>query len=268
MTTILLFISFFLLNLNDLRSEIGFTQYLNRSLPLELTFHNELGKKILLQNYFLPQQKKPVILVFSYNSCSSLCHHVLNQVQQATLKLPLTLSKDFIILNISIDPQESFSISARKKKKYLDYYNQVRKIKTGHNLSGWNFLSASEPTIKKITTVAGFNYQYDQETKEYRHPSGMMIITPEGKISRYFLGLQYEERDLHLSLIEASRFKIGQLKENLILLCSSFDPTVGKYSLTIKGLLKFLAALTVLILLFFLIISLLQDLRHKERENV
>jgi protein SCO1/2 len=213
---------------------VEFEQKLNQQLPLDLTFLNEAGQTVQLADYF---DQKPVILVFAYYECPMLCTLVLNGLVASLNGLSFDAGNQFEIVTVSIDPTETPELAAAKKAVYLEQYRRPGVA------DGWHFLTGDQAAIDQLTQATGFHYNYDPEKNEYAHPTGIMVVTPQGKIARYFYGIDFPARDLRLGLIEAAANKIGSPVDQLLLLCYHYDPVVGQYTLTIMNIIR-LAGLT------------------------
>jgi len=223
----------------ELLKEVGIDQKLNQSIPLDLTFGDEDGKTVALGQFF---GQKPVILTLVYYNCPMLCTQVLNGVESSLKELSTDIGKQYDVVTISIDPTESHVLAETKKEMYVGMYGRPGAAQ------GWHFLTGDEPQIKQLADAVGFRYAYDPDTKQFAHASAIMLLTPEGKISRYFYGIQYPTRDLRLGLVEASEGKIGSPVDQVLLFCYHYDPATGKYGLLISHVIKAAGALTVLIL--------------------
>ncbi|MBE7553546.1 MAG: SCO family protein [Anaerolineales bacterium] len=213
---------------------VEFEQKLNQQLPLELTFRNEAGQSVQLADYF---DHKPVILVFAYYECPMLCTLVLNGLVSSLNGLTFDVGNQFDIVTVSIDPTETPTLAAAKKAVYLEQYQRPGAA------DGWRFLTGEQAEIDQLTQAVGFHYNYDPVKDEYAHPTGIMVVTPQGKIARYFYGIDFPARDLRLGLVEAAANKIGSPVDQLLLLCYHYDPVVGQYTLTIMNIIR-LAGLT------------------------
>lgn len=231
--------------LRDVRIE----QKLDQQLPLDLVFRDESGQQVNLGKYF---GKKPVVLSFVYYDCPMLCTQVLNAMTTSFRVLPFEVGKEFDVVTISFDPRETPELAAAKKKVYVDYLPQ--KMAAGAT-SGWHFLTGDPASIERITDAVGFRYHYDEATKQFAHASGIMIATPEGKLSRYFYGIDYAARDLRLGLIESSQSKIGSPVDQLLLYCYHYDPATGKYGAAVMRVMRIagVATLLTMIAMFFLL---------------
>ena len=239
-------------------ADIGLDQRLNAQLPLDLTFTDESGNPVRLREYF---GTKPVILSLAYYECPMLCSLVINGVIRTLRTLSFSAGNEFNVLTISFNPKDTPKMAAIKKQTSLQSYNRAGAE------TGWHFLTGNEATIKQLTQVIGFRYRYDPERKEYAHPSGIMVLTPEGRISRYFYGVEYAPRDVRLGLIEAASGKIGSPVDQLLLLCYHYDPATGKYGVVITRSLRLAGAVTVLGIGTFIILSLRRDRRQKQTAN-
>jgi protein SCO1 len=223
----------------ELLKQVGIDQKLNQSIPLSLTFHDENGQTVELAQFF---GQKPVILTLVYYNCPMLCTQVLNGVESGLKELPTDIGKQFEVVTVSIDPTESHVLAKVKQEMYVGMYGRPGAAQ------GWHFLTGEEPQIKQLADAVGFRYAYDPDTKQFAHASAIMLLTPQGKISRYFYGIQYPSRDLRLGLVEASEGKIGTPVDQVLLFCYHYDPATGKYGLLISHVIQAGGALTVLIL--------------------
>jgi protein SCO1 len=233
--------------------DIGIDQLLNNQVPLDLEFRDETGRTVKLAEYF---KDKPVVLSLVYYNCPRLCTQVLNGLLGALKSLPMTPGNEFVNLTVSFDPRETPELAAAKKTEYLTRY------KRPGSESGWHFLTGDEASIKALTKAVGFRYIWDPVTKQYGHASGIMILTPQGKLSRYFYGIEYAPRDLRFGVIDASAGKVGSLADQLILYCYMYDPDRGTYSLIVMRLLRIFGGFTLITLS-----TLFLYLRRKEKQK-
>ena len=222
--------------LRDVRIE----QKLNQQLPLDLVFRDEAGQTVKLGQYF---GQKPVIISLVYYDCPMLCTQVLNGMITSFRVLPFQVGKEFDVVTISFDPREKSDLAAQKKKLYVDYLPD--KMEASAN-TGWHFLTGDAASIERITDAVGFHYRYDEATSQFAHASAIMIATPEGKLSRYFYGIDYPARDLRLGLIESSQNKIGSPVDQLLLYCYHYDPATGKYGAAVMRIMRIAGVLTLL----------------------
>ncbi len=231
---------------------VGIKQNLNAQLPLDLIFLNEEGRAVALREYF---GKKPVVLAFVYYECPMLCTQILNGLLESVRVLKFDVGEEYEIATVSFDPGETPKLAAEKKKIYLQQYDRAGAEK------GWHFLTGDSTAIKALTQAAGFHYRYDPATDQFAHASGILVITPQGKISKYFYGVEYSPRDLRLALVEASENKIGSAVDQLLLYCFHYDPLTGKYSLVVINALRVAGIATVFSLATFMLIMFRRDRR-------
>jgi len=229
---------------------VGIDQNLNGQVPLELTFKDETGQAVRLGQYF---GKKPVVLALVYYECPGLCDLVLNGLSNSMEKVTLNLGSDFDVVTVSFNPRENWQLAASKKANY------VEKFKGKGALQGWHFLTGQEDNIKKLADAVGFHYKYDTINKQFAHAAGIVVLTPEGRIARYFYGIEYKPRDLRLGLVEASEHKIGSPADAILLFCYHYDPMTGKYGLAITRVIRTLGSATVLALGALLFILMRND---------
>jgi protein SCO1/2 len=222
--------------LRDVRIE----QKLDQQLPLDLAFRDESGRDVKLGEYF---GRKPVVLAFVYYDCPMLCTQVLNGMVTSFRVLPFQVGEEFDVVTISFDPRETPALAQSKKKVYVDYLPEKMRAKAAN---GWHFLTGDPANIEKITQAAGFHYRYDEETKQFAHASAIMVTTPEGKLSRYFYGIEYAPRDLRLGLIESAESRIGSPVDQLLLYCYHYDPATGKYGAAIMRMMRIAGVVTLL----------------------
>jgi len=220
--------------------DIGINQRLNERIPLDLTFRNEAGEPVTLQEFF---GAKPVILVLAYYRCPRLCSVVLNNLMESLQQVDFEIGKEFAIVTVSIDPRETPELAAAKKEAHVAHYGRPSAI------TGWHFLTGEEKAIEQLAESVGFSYRYDSERDVFDHASGILILTPDGTIARYFYGVDFSPRDLRFALEDASAGKIGSpIARSLRLLCFAYDPASGKYTLLTMRLVRAGAAAMVLML--------------------
>jgi protein SCO1/2 len=219
---------------------IGVDEKPDGQLPLDVKFTNELGQTVTLRDCMLPG--KPMILQLSYFGCPMLCDLVSKGMLKSMEELDLNIGSDFTVVNLSFDQRETKTDAALKKKGYLDHYDRK-----GAG-SGWRFLVGDPESVKAVTDAVGFKYKWDDATKQFAHPAVLMVITPEGRISRYLYGVDFPQRTMRLSLVEASQGKIGTTVDQLIMLCYHYDPQTGKYSMAAMDMMRVGGAMTVLVL--------------------
>ncbi|MFQ5637765.1 MAG: SCO family protein [bacterium] len=242
----------------DILQKVGIDQRLNESIPLDLVFYDESGQAILLQDYF---KEKPVILSLVYYECPMLCTMILNGLLRSLNTLKFNVGQEFDVLTVSFDPKETPELAATKKRTYIHKYGRAGAEK------GWHFLTGDSASIRKLTEAVGFRYTFDPSTQQYVHASGVMLLTPHGKLSRYFYGIEYSPRDLRLGLIEASSGQIGTPVDQFLLYCYHYDPSQGKYGLAIMNVIRIFGTMTVVVLVSFMILMLRRDKRIKNAQR-
>lgn len=231
---------------------IGFDQRLDASVPYDLTFLDEAGQPVQLSHFF---DGKPVILSLGYFACPNLCplarHGLLASLQQ----LQFTAGEEFTVLAVSIDPTETPQLAARTRDEFVQAYDRPA------GEPGWHFLTGDHEAIDKLADAVGFRYAYDTRQQAYAHASGVIILTPEGAVSRYLFGLEYAPRDLRLALVEATANRIGTVIDQVLLFCYHYDPVSGEYTMLIMNVLR-LAGLATVLLLGGMVILLLRRERR------
>lgn len=230
--------------------EIGIDQKLDEQLPLDLMFYDENGQAVHLQDYF---GEKPVILSLVYYECPMLCNQVLNGVVSSLRTLSFDVGKEFTVVTVSFNPREKPELAFKKKASYIKEYARAGAEQ------GWHFLTGDSAAIASLTRSVGFRYRYDASTNQFVHASGIFVITPRGRTSRYFYGIEYSPRDLRLALVEASDNKIGSPVDQILLYCFHYDPVTGKYGVAIMNVLRLAGITTVAVLGAFMIVMFRRD---------
>lgn len=218
-------------------NNVGIDQKLGAAVPPDLTFRDETGREVRLGQYF---GRKPIVLSLVYFECPGLCTVVLNELQRTLNGLSLTAGDQFDVLTVSFDPRETPTLANAKRQEYLKRYGR----KQGE--AGWHFLTGDAEPIRRLTDAVGFRYAWDERNKQFVHSSGIMVLTPEGRISRYFFGVDYAPTDVKLAIQEASGNRIGSPAERVVLYCFRYDPTTGKYGFLIGRALKVGGILTLI----------------------
>jgi protein SCO1/2 len=236
----------FFQNPDSILTQISIDQKLDAQIDPSITFTDESGRDVKLGDYF---GNKPIILTPVYYECPMLCSMLLNGLVKTMRVMPFTAGKEFEIVTFSIDPNETPHLAAQKKEHYVRDYG-----KSGA-ANGWHFLTGNAESIHKLTDEIGFRYKYDTGTKQWAHASAIVLLTPSGRISQYFYGIEYDPADLKLSLVEASNRKIGSLVDHVLLYCFQYNPTTGKYSLAVMRVLRTSAILTLLVIVSFVLLS-------------
>jgi protein SCO1/2 len=218
--------------------EVKIEQRLNEQVPLDLQFKDETGRTVRLSEYI--NNSKPVILSLVFYQCPMLCNQILTGLLGSLRSQSFDVGKEFEVLTVSFDPRETPELAAQKKQSYLQRYNRPGAEK------GWHFLTGDQENIRRLTDAVGFQYNYDEKTNQFAHASGIMVMTPGGKLSRYFYGIEYNPRDLRLGLVEASDNKIGSTVDQLLLYCYHYDPATGRYGPVVMNIMRIGGIATVL----------------------
>jgi protein SCO1 len=236
--------------------EIGFDQHIGQRLPLDAEVVDEGGRATHAREYF---GSRPVILVFAYYSCPMLCTQVINGLASAVGVLSLQPGRDFDVVVVSFDPHDTPATAAAKKAQYVERYKAPGAAGAAH------FLTATQPSIDRLTKSAGFRYVWDTPTGQFAHPTGVVVLTPDGRIARYLFGIEYGPRDLRFALVEASAGRVGSAVDTLLLYCYHYDPMTGRYGLVIMRTLRIAGASTVLALGAFVLVMLRRETRGRGR---
>jgi protein SCO1/2 len=241
-------------NLPEALRGVGFDQNLGAPVPLDLDFRDESGAEVILGDYF---GERPVILTLVYYECPMLCTLVLNGLVQSLRAVPFDVGKDFEIVTVSFDPTETPALARRSKETYVTSFGRPEAE------AGWHFLTGSESAIEALTAAVGFRYTYDPELKQFAHASGIMILTPDGRLARYFFGVEYAPKDVRLGLVEASEGKIGNLIDQVLLFCFHYDPEEGKYGAAAMNGIRAGGVVTLAAIGLYLLRSIRRDRRRE-----
>jgi protein SCO1/2 len=220
-------------------SDLAFDQRLNEQVPLDLRFQDEAGRTVNLRDYF---GTKPVILVPIYYSCTTVCPILMDGLARSLRSLPFDPGKDFEVVTVSINPRETPRQAADRREHVL------KRFERPGTEGGWHFLVGDDASIRPLMNAVGFRYTYDAKSDQYAHPTGIVILTPQGRTARYFYGIDFPPRDLRLGLIEAAENKIGTVIDQALLFCYRYDPITGKYGLIVMNTLRLAGLGTVLVL--------------------
>lgn len=231
--------------------EVGFDQNLGDDLPLDLVFVNEKGEDATLGSFFQPE--RPVVLALVYYECPMLCNMILNGLISSLDILSFEPGTDYDVVVVSFNPEEDHYLAAAKKRGYMEQFDRPG------TEGGFHFLTGTQENIDALTEAVGFRYVYDEEAEEYAHASGITVVTPEGKISRYLFGVEYAPKDLRLALVESGQSKIGSAVDQLLLFCYAYDPATGQYGADIMNIMRLGGLLTLLAVLAFIILSRRRD---------
>ena len=232
---------------------VGVDQRLDEQVPLDLQFRDETGKSVRLGDYF---GKRPVILNLAYFGCTMLCGEVQTGIIGSLRTLQFNPSTDFDLVTVSFDPKETPEQAAAKKKSLLLRYHRPGAEQ------GWHFLTGDQKNIEALTKSVGFDYQYDANSGQWAHAAAIILLTPKGKISKYFYGVEFAPKDLRFGLIEASENKIGTIVDQMLLYCYHYNPATGRYGAVIMNVLRLAGVATVLILGGFVLIMFRRESSH------
>ena len=218
---------------------VGIEQHLDEQVPPDLTFRDDTGRTVKLGDYF---GHKPLILNLVYYNCTMLCGEALAGLASAMRLVKFNVGDQFDVVTVSFDPRETPEMAAAKKIDYVKRYGRANAA------AGWHFLTGEPDSINALTKAVGFQYQYDARTNQYAHATAIMVLTPQGRISRYFYGVDFPPKDLRMGLVEASQGKIGNVVDAVLLYCYHYDPETGKYGAMVANILRLAAAATILML--------------------
>jgi protein SCO1/2 len=235
---------------------VGIEQHLDAQVPPDLTFRDETAKAVKLGDYF---GRKPLILNLVYYNCNMLCGEALAGLSSAMRLVKFDVGNEFDVITVSFDPRETPEMAAGKKKDYVGRYGRANAA------AGWHFLTGQPESINTLTKLVGFQYQYDPRSNQYAHATAIMVLTPQGRISRYFYGVDFPPKDLRMGLVEASQGRIGNAVDAVLLYCYHYNPETGKYGAMVANILRLAAAATILIMGIFLFILWRLDLSVPRR---
>jgi protein SCO1/2 len=235
---------------------VGIEQHLDGQVPADLAFVDDAGRAVKLGDYF---GKKPLILNLVYYNCTMLCGEALAGLSASMKMIKFDVGNQFDVVTVSFNPRETPEVAAAKKVEYLKRYGRPNAA------AGWHFLTGSAESINALTRAVGFQYQYDATKDQYAHATAIMVLTPEGRISRYFYGVDFPPKDLRMGLVEASQGKIGNAVDQVLLYCYHYDPAAGKYGAVVSNMLKLGAGLTIILIggLLFILIRLDRAAPHQ-----
>ena len=229
-----------------------FEQRLNEQVPLDLEFRDEAGQAVRLGSFFTG---KPVILAMIYYSCPNICSIAVEDLIEKMRDVGFLLGKDYQVVTVSIDPRETPTIAAEKKAEFVKHYNR-----SGAE-NGWHALTGEDAMIQRLARSIGFSYAWDPNLKEYAHPSGVTVLTAQGKISQYLYALVYSTTDLRLGLVRASENQIGSLVDKILLRCYQFDPLTGRYTPAVMTIVRIISLMVVAVLAVFLARTVIKERR-------
>jgi len=238
----------------EILEHVGIEQKIGASLPLDLTFYDSDGDAVALGDYFVD---KPVILTLVYYDCPMLCTEVLNGLSRSLAPLNYSIGDEFEVVTVSFDPKETPALAKKKKEVYTQRYGRPG------TYEGWHFLTGDESAIDAITHKVGFNYAFDESTKQFVHGSAIIIATPQGDVSHYFFGIEYPSEDVRLALIESSENKLGNVFDQVMLYCFNYDPEQGRYGVVIMNAMRVAGLITLVAMGSFMIFMFQRDRRGR-----
>lgn len=231
---------------------VGFEPQLNAQLPLDVNFRDESGRDVQLREYF---GRKPVVLALVYYGCPMLCNQVEMGVVGSLKMLSFNPARDYEVLFVSFDPRENPEMASKKKTAALSRFGRPE------TAAGWHFLTGKQEAIRAVASAVNFRYSFDEKHNLFAHASGIMLLTPDGRISRYFYGVEYPSRDVRLGLVDASAGKIGTPIDHLLLFCFQYNPETARYSATVLRIVRLGGILTILTIVVGILIFRRRDVR-------
>jgi protein SCO1/2 len=215
--------------------EVGFDQHLGEQVPGDIALRDEAGRDVRLSDYL---GRRPVVLALVYYECPMLCTLTLNGLTSAMGVLSFEAGREYEVVTVSFEPKERPELAAAKKKAYLE------RLKRPAAAAGWHFLTGDAPSLERLTRAVGFRYAWDEQARQYAHPSGLVVLAPDGRIARYLYGIEYAPRDLRFALVEASEGRVGGAVDSVVLYCYQYDPARGRYGAAVIRLVRAAALLT------------------------
>lgn len=238
----------------QVEGQVGFDQRLGAQLPLDLVFTDESGRAAPLRTFF---GQRPVLLTFVYYNCTMLCPLLLDGITRVLRPIAFSAGEAFDVVVVSINPRETAAQAAAKKLEIVQRYGRPKAA------AGFHFLTGTQEAIQALTAAAGFRYAYDSKSDQYAHPAGILIVTPEGKIARYYYGIDFSPRDVRLGLIEAANNTIGTAMDQVLLLCYHYDPLTGSYGVVVINIVRLAGLVTVMALAGYILLMLRRDRRAR-----
>jgi protein SCO1 len=238
-------------NLPPALVNVGFEPPLNGQMPLDVNFRDESGREVRFGDYFTGQ--KPVLLALVYYACPMLCNQVEQGVVGSLKMLSFHAGRDYEVVFISFDPRETPELAAQKKASAMSHYGRPE------TAAGWHFLTGSKDSIDAVAKAANFRFSFDANSGLFAHASGILLLTPSGRISRYFYGVEYPSRDVRLGLVDASEGKIGTPIDHLLLYCFHYDPSSARYSATILRIIRLGGVATIVLIVAGIVIFRRRD---------
>jgi protein SCO1/2 len=241
-------------NLPPKIQHVTFSQRLGERLPLDARLTDETGREVMLGEYF--GKNRPVVLAFVYYQCPMLCPLVMNGISSALKVVPFAPGTDFDVVLVSFDSRDTPAAANAKKRAHLQHWA------VPETEDGWHFLTGTEEEIRRVTDAAGFTYEWDEETQQFAHVSGLLVATPDGRLSRYFYGVEFSPKDLRLALVDSGQGRLGSVVDELLLYCFHYDPSSGKYGAVFMNIMRLGGVLTVGLILGFVVLMRLRESRR------
>jgi protein SCO1/2 len=229
---------------------VGFDPQLNARLPLDLHFQNEEGQDVALASYF---GRQPVVLAFVYYGCPMLCNELERGVVGTLKTISFNPARDYQVVFVSFDSRETPEMAREKKREAMSRFGRPETV------AGWHFLTGSKESIAALVNAANFRFTFDEKKNLFAHASGILLLTPDGRISRYFFGVDFPPRDVRLGLVEASAGKIGTAADHVLLFCFQYDPASARYSAAILRIVRAGGILTIVVILAAIVLFRRRD---------
>jgi protein SCO1 len=233
--------------------EVAFEQRLGETVPLGLEFRDERGQSVTLGGLLAG---RPAVVSLNQYGCPQLCPLVLEGLAQALRQTTVELGREYVAITIGIDPREGPDVAAGRKRAI------ARGYLSEHRADGWHFLTGNEYAVRRVAAAVGFRYAYDRANDAYAHPTGVVVVTPEGRVARYLFGVDYGPRDLRLALVEASRGRLGGIADQLLLACYHYDAVSGRYTPAVMAVVRAAGVVTVVGMGLFLLVLCRRDPRR------
>jgi protein SCO1 len=214
----------------DALADLAFAQHPGAALPRDVLLRDEQNRTLRFGDLFRGGSKRPVVLVFDYFRCTTLCGLVLSDLAAALRKVPLTPGRDYALVAVSIDPRDTPLDAAALKSRHFERDPALA--------GAAHFVVGDAGEVRRLADAVGFRYRFDEALGQYAHPAGIVLVSPDGTVSRYILGIQYEPMDLRLGIVDASQGTVASPSTHLLLLCYGYDPAKGKYNLVVGNLLR------------------------------
>jgi protein SCO1/2 len=231
--------------------DVGIDQKLGAQVPADVTFRDSFGQPVKFADLYA--KGRPILFTLVYYGCPRTCTAALNEMTKAMRTMSLNPGSDFDVVVVSFDPREGPDLAAKKKLEYQSLYRRPG------TEAGWNFMTGDEANIKALASAVGFRYAWDEKHDQYIHAAGLMVLTPDGKISKYLYGVEYTGLQLKLALMDAAGKKIGTVSDQVLRYCFEYDPHSGKYTIAVMTIVRTACVLTVVGLVGFMLVNFRRD---------